>query len=168
MPETNKIEMLSEQVLLEKCREIELLCMELYNYFAELYADDASVVSLWSKTAAEEANHAAQFTFALRLKKDLRCTVVVDEALVDTVMLQFRSCIEKVKSTPPKLEDALRFSIRLEQYLADFHFACVAEIGDDSNRKLFNAMMSSDNEHIESLQKVYDKLTGAQAWTFTD
>lgn len=153
---------ISEQILLEKCREIELLCKELYDYFAELYADDEDAVRLWSKTAAEEENHAAQFTMALRLINDLPCIILVDAARVESVILQFKGMIAKVKSAPPKLVDALGSSIKLEKYLAEFHLGCVAMFENDSYRKMFNAMMLSDNKHVESLQAAYDKLTGAQ------
>ncbi|NTV48227.1 MAG: hypothetical protein HGB32_05645 [Geobacteraceae bacterium] len=158
---------ISEQILLEKCREIELLCKELYDYFTELYSDDEDAVRLWSKTAAEEENHAAQFTMALRLINDLPCIILVDAARVESVILQFRGLIEKVKSAPPKFVDALGSSIKLEKYLAEFHLGCVAMFEDDSYRKMFNAMMSSDNEHVESLQAAYDKLMGAQDKSFT-
>lgn len=158
---------ISEQILLEKCREIELLCKELYDYFAHLYSDNEDAVTLWTKTAAEEANHAAQFTMALRLRKDMPCLIVVDATKVESIILQFRGLIAKVKTDPPKFVDALNSSIKLEKYLADLHLDCVAMFEDDSYRKMFNAMMSSDNQHIESLQAEYDKLTGAQEWTFT-
>ena len=157
---------ISEQILLEKCREIELLCKELYDYFTELYSDNEEAVSLWSKTASEEENHAAQFTMALRLRNDLACNIQVDAARVESIILQFRGLIAKVKSAPPKLVDALGSSIKLEKYLAEFHLGCVVMFEDDSCRKMFNAMMSSDNEHVESLQAAYDKLVGAQDGTF--
>jgi rubrerythrin len=153
---------ITEQILLEKCREIELLCKELYDYFTKLYSDNGEAVILWSKTAAEEANHAAQFTMAIRLKKDMPCMIVVDASKVDSVLLQFRSSIAKVKAAPPLLEDALKYSIKLEKYLAEFHLGCIAMFEDDSNRKMFTAMMSSDNKHIESLQAAYVELTGTQ------
>ncbi len=158
---------ISEQILLEKCREIELLCKELYDYFAGLYSDNEDAVRLWSKTASEEANHAAQFTMALRLINDLPCIILVDATRVESVILQFKGLIAKIKSAPPKLVDALGSSIKLEKYLAEFHLGCVAMFEDDSYRKMFNAMMSSDKEHVESLQAAYDKLTIAKDRTFT-
>jgi rubrerythrin len=157
---------ISEQILLEKCREIELLCKELYDYFAELYAENEDAVNLWSKTAAEEENHAAQFTMAIRLRNDLPCIIMVDAARVESVILQFRGLIAKVKSAPPKLVDALGSSIKLEKYLAEFHLGCVAMFEDDSYRKMFNAMMSCDNKHVETLQAAYDKLIGNQVGIF--
>jgi len=153
---------LSEQTLLEKCREIELLCKELYDYFGQLYAGNDEVVCLWKKTADEEQNHAEQFSLAIRLKKSLSCQVTVDSKQVDSIILQMKAVIGKVKLTPPDLQDALGYAIRLEKYLSDFHLACVVTFEDTNFKKLFNAMMNSDNEHIASLQAVYYRIAGAQ------
>ncbi|MDD2580752.1 MAG: hypothetical protein PHR66_02035 [Desulfuromonadaceae bacterium] len=152
----------TEQVMLEKCREIELLCKELYDYFAELYSDNEDAVRLWRKTAMEEQNHADQFTLALKLRKDLPCTVLTNSTRIESVISQLRAVITKVKAVPPNLADALNASIKLEKHLAEFHIDSVARFENDSYRKMFNAMMSSDNEHIETLQQEHYKLTNAK------
>ena len=157
----------TEQILLEKCREIELLCKDLYEYFAELYSGDESASYLWTKTAKEEENHAAQFTLALKLKRGMPCMVVVEAARVELVISQLRSVIAKVKVSPPSLVDALLSSIKLERNLSKFHLECVVMFEEVSHRKMFNAMMANDNEHIASLQAAYDLLAGSQDWTFT-
>ncbi|MDD2271603.1 MAG: rubrerythrin [Desulfuromonadaceae bacterium] len=164
---SDKAMTLSEQILLEKCRDIELLCKDLYSYFAELYSDNQGVAHIWRKTATEEQNHADQFSLALKLRKDLPCTVLTDAARVESILSSLRVVIAQVKAAPPTLVDALNSAIKLEKYLSEFHVDCVARFEDESYGKMFSAMMSSDCEHIESLQAEYDKLTGAQDWTFT-
>lgn len=158
---------ISEQILLEKCREIELLCKELYDYFAELYSGDEAALHLWRKTAMEEQNHADQFTLALKLRKGMSCIVAVESARVESIISQLRTVIAKVKAEPPKYADALNSSIKLEKYLAEFHLSCVVVFEEDSFRSMFNAMMASDQEHIASLQEAYDMVAGAQEWTFS-
>jgi rubrerythrin len=148
---------ISEQRLLEKCREIELLCKELYEYFAELYAGNDDAVRLWKKTADEEHNHAEQFTMALRLCRGLPCLVTVDSKRVDSIISQLQTVIKKVKLTPPELQDAICSAISLEKHLTEFHLGCVAIFEDKSYNKLFSAMMASDDGHIASLQAAYDK-----------
>ncbi|MSN25702.1 MAG: rubrerythrin [Geobacter sp.] len=165
MPEI--IMTMSEQILLEKCRETELLCKELYEYFAELYSSNRDAYCLWSKTAKEEENHAAQFTLALKLRKGMPCMVTVGPDKIESINNQIRAVIAKVKVTPPKLADALSSSIKLERFLAEFHLSCVVVFEDESYKKMFNAMMASDQEHIASLQSAYDTLTGRQDWSFT-
>lgn len=157
---------INDQLLLEKCRDIEIQCRDLYTFFAELYTEDLNIVRLWRKTAMEEQNHADQFTLALKLKKGLSCLVSIDKAKVDSILSQLRTVTEQVKKTPPKLEDALLASIKLEKYIAEFHLSCVVCFENASFKGLFNAMMSSDQGHLEALQAAYDKLTGTQDWTF--
>lgn len=157
---------ITEQMLLEKCKIVELLCKELYEYFAEIYADDADIARLWLKTALEEQNHADQFTLALKLKKGLSCTVALAPARVESVIQQLNGVLAKVKKTSPTLLDALESSIRLEQYLSDFHLSCVVLFEDDSYRQMFNAMMSSDQEHVASLMAACDRLSGRNDWAF--
>ncbi|OGR25093.1 MAG: hypothetical protein A2X83_09340 [Desulfuromonadales bacterium GWD2_54_10] len=158
---------ISEQKMLERCYQIELLCKELYEYFTELYADNEEAANLWRKTASEEQNHADQFVLALKLKKGLACLVTVDLTRVERIISQLRTVIEKVKISPPSFEDALNSAIKLEKYLAEFHLGCVVVFEDESCKAMFNAMMASDQEHIASLQAAYDKLMGIQDWTFT-
>ena len=165
MPE--KIMTITDLMLLEKCMKIELLCKELYNYFAELHSDNEDAVRLWRKTAMEEQNHADQFTLVLKLKKGISCLVKVDPAKVESALLQMQTIIEKVKTYPPLFVDALYSSIKLEKHLADFHLGCVIAFDDSSYTELFNAMMASDQEHIAALQAAYDKQIGTQDWTFT-
>ncbi len=158
---------ISEQILLEKCREVEMLCKELYDYFADLHSDNEDAVHLWRKTAAEEQNHADQFTLVLKLRKGIACLVAVDSSKLDSILSQMRIVLTKVKAHPPTFQDALSSSIKLEKFLAEFHLGCVVEFEDNSYKKLFNAMMSSDQEHIASMQAAYDKLNGVQDLPFT-
>ena len=153
---------LTEQRLLEKCREIELLCKDLYLHFSKLYADDAEAACLWQKTADEEQNHAEQFTLAIKLRSGLSCQVTVDSNQVDSIISQMKAVIDKVRLNPPALQEALGHAIRLEKYLAEFHLGCVVTFRDKNCKNMFNAMMASDNEHIESLQSAYDRLAAVQ------
>lgn len=150
----------SDQKLLEKCREIELLCKELYDYFAVLYAGDVLASQLWSKTSDEEQNHADQFTFALKLKNCTPCLVTIDSNRIDSIITQLQTVLQKVKTTPPTLQEALICSIKMEKHLVDFHLGCVVVFEDLSYKKLFNAMMASDHEHIASLQSALDRYQG--------
>ena len=106
----------------------------------------------------EEQNHADQFTLALKLNKGLACMVTVKPDTLELILTQIRAVLEKIKATPPTLLDALYSSIKMEKYLSDFHLGCVVEFEDSSYKKLFQAMMASDQEHIASLQAAYDKL----------
>ena len=88
-----------DQVLLEKCREIELLSRDLYNCFAESYTENPEAVHLWRKTACEEQNHADQFTLALKLRKGLHMRT--DASLEKSELI-----IQSLKKTIPSLKNS--------------------------------------------------------------
>jgi len=158
----------SDEAFLLKCREIELLSKDLYEFFAELYADNEEAVHLWRKTAEEEQGHAEQFTMALMLRDGISAQMNVDPGRVESILSQLRTVMEKVKIDPPELKDALLSCIKLEKYLAEFHLVCVVIFEDNSCKNLFNALMASDQGHIEALQALYDKLGGDQAECMQD
>jgi len=153
---------LSDEGLLLKCREIELLSKGLYEYFAELYAGNEEAVQLWRKTADEEQGHAEQFTMALMMREGISFKLTVDPEQVESILSQLRTVMEKVRVDPPDLKDALLSCINLEKYLAEFHLVCVAAFEDQGCKNMFNALMASDQGHIESLQAAYVKLGGDQ------
>ncbi len=154
---------LNDQLLLEKCRTIELLSQELYTRFAETYTDNAEAVYLWRKTAVEEQNHAEQFTLALKLRKGLQIQSTITLETADKLIARLTNVIEGLPSNKLSLLEALEFAIKLEQYLVKFHLSCVAVFNDVSFQALFNAMMSSDQGHIAAIEDFYQKIRAESA-----
>jgi rubrerythrin len=150
---------LKDQTILEKCREIELLSRDLYTCFAKTYVDSDEAVRLWHKTAREEQNHADQFSLALKLRKGLQIRTGISQEKADDIIKKLQITINKVTQTPLPLIKALDFAVRLEHLLAELHLSCIAEFSDPSFQSLFNAMMSSDQEHIASLETLLTKIT---------
>lgn len=156
-------EELSDQVVLDICERIELVAAEFYHYYADLFGDDADIVELWSKTAADEENHARQFELARKLRRGLVEGLKVDRVMADKALELISSVLKNVREHPPTLVDALHLAIRLEEHLSRFHMDCVAVYCDESSRKMFQAMMAADNGHIQRLKTVYDRLLSAGA-----
>lgn len=150
----------SDQKILEKCREIEFLCRDIYTCFAEIFADDQEAVALWRKTAVEEQNHADQITLALKLRKGLSCYVEVDSSQIDFKITQMQGYLEMVKISPPTLKEALALAIKLERKISSFHLDEMMVFEDESIKKLFSAMMASDRNHVESLEAAYKEFEG--------
>lgn len=150
----------SDQKILEKCREIELLCRDIYTCFAEIFADDPEAVTLWRKTAVEEQNHADQITLALKLRKGLSCHVEIDCSQIDFRITQMQGYLETVKISPPTLKEALALAIKLERKISSFHLDEMMVFEDESIKKLFRAMMASDRNHVESLEAAYKEFEG--------
>lgn len=150
---------LKDQTILEKCREIELLSRDLYTCFAGTYVDSAEAVRLWHKTAREEQNHADQFSLALKLRKGLQLQTGISQKKADDIIQKLQVTIAKVTLTPLSLMMALEFAVKLEHLLAELHLSCIADFSDLSFQGLFNAMMSSDQDHVASLEALLAKLS---------
>ena len=144
--------------ILEKCREIELLSKKLYHFFADIFADDADIKALWTKTADEEQHHADQFTLALKMKKNLNITLNINMQKAVFVVGELEKMINKFEVNPPKLTDALSTAIKLENYLVDLHLVCVVSFEDQSFKNMFSAMMAADQQHIERLQSTLESM----------
>jgi rubrerythrin len=149
------------QKMLERCREIELTCADLYRFFAQLFIDEAEYSALWRKTAMEEENHASQFTLAQSISrhgtiKDLNAGLREAEGALQLV----RSLMAKAKEAKPSMLAALEAAIALEERLSAFHTTTVANFTSESHAKMFQAMMQTDSDHIGSLRQMQQRLKG--------
>ena len=143
---------------LDSCRRFELKCGELYHHFERLFAGEEWFSQLWKKTAREEENHAQQFDLALRLKGAgmERVKTDVDKAATDLVKLD--AFLDKVLASKPSSQRALELAIRLEEQLAVVHMASIVAFNDPEMKKLFDAMMENDRDHVSALREALNRL----------
>jgi rubrerythrin len=159
-----KTTMTMEEVrILDICRDIEILNEQLYRYFADLFSENKEIATLWKKTANEEANHAQQFELAIRIKKELLESVIIDAWTVATAFKFVRTLLESVKKSPPSVADALQIGVMLEERLTNLHLECIACFTEESHKMLFRAMMAQDNRHMESLREAQKKIFGSES-----
>lgn len=152
MGETVKLS-ISDTHILAVCCRIEETCSELYRYFSRLYADNPQASALWDKTSKEEDNHAEQFRLAYRLQGSGIQELKTDMDKATSILTKIQSVYEGVRKSPPPLMEALRFAIKLERSLANYHMHAIAVFDDNSMASLFSAMMRNDREHIQRLEK---------------
>jgi rubrerythrin len=157
-PAVTNVEVLK---VLELCREIEVSCSELYHYFEDIFSGTPGISGLWKKTALEEENHANQFVLAIKLRRQgLVQSVSVEETAVETVLNRVRSLLEKARQNQPGINDALLLAIDLEEVLSEFHLSSMALFQEESHKKLFEAMMKNDQNHVVDLKRAYEDRTG--------
>jgi len=149
--------------VLEICRDIELASGELYRYFAEIFSGHEAMAALWRKTATEEDNHAMQFVLAIKMRKEtIIDTLSLDISRAENTLKVVKSLTDLVRKNKPSMHEALQAAIKMEKGLVGFHMATVAHFVHESHKKLFTAMMKADNEHIEALEKFYQRLAAAR------
>ncbi|MBL0226550.1 MAG: hypothetical protein IPQ16_13555 [Geobacteraceae bacterium] len=128
----------------------------MYRYFAHLYADNPAAADLWAKTAQEEDNHAEQFHLACRLYGSGMKSLKSDMEKVQKILTNIQTIFNHVKSTPPALSDALRYAIKMETSLAEYHMNTIVEFEDENLARLFSSMKKNDQEHTQMLERAYE------------
>lgn len=147
--------------MLERCRDIELQCNELYHCLAEAFHDDAVVSSLFLKTAKEEDNHANQFVLAIKMSRmGAIDTVAIDPERAADILQRIGSFLRSVRERTPLLADALRAAIAIEERMEIYHLDAIASFANVSYRQLFEACMKADQHHVEALRALYRQRFG--------
>jgi rubrerythrin len=149
---------LSDVNILQICCKLEETCAEMYRYFAQLYADSPDASDLWTKTAQEEDSHAEQFRLACRLYGSSMKALNTDKDRVQKILTNIQSIFDFVKKSPPKLNDALRYAIRMENSLAEYHMNNIVEFEDENLARLFTSMRKNDLEHTQMLERAYEAM----------
>jgi rubrerythrin len=139
--------------ILDTCAAIEAVGADIYWYFAKCYADTPGIRELWEKTAREEENHAKQFQLASRLHGEGIASLKSNDSRVKHILDKIRSIFENVRKSPPPLVEALRFSIKMEYALSEFHMNEMAIFEDRKIAQLFESMMNNDRDHIRMLEQ---------------
>lgn len=152
--------------LLQVCREIELLCAKIYRVYADGFAEDEELRALWTKTLAEEENHAHQFKMAINLRRDnaIEC-VKIDKIKGSEVLSMLKNIYDGILVKLPSKIDALQSAINLEKNLSSFHLDAVAIFQDVSMKKMFQAMMKADDHHVQRIEEMYRKRLEADKYT---
>lgn len=149
---------ISDTHILDICCSIEETCANIYWYFSRLYNDNPEISELWIKTAQEEDSHAEQFRLAYRLKGSGMKSLNIDRYKATTTLKQLESIYENIKNSTPPVKEALRFAVKIEHTLCEFHMNAIADFEDQDLARLFDSMMRNDKEHIQMLEKAYEAL----------
>jgi rubrerythrin len=128
---------------------------KIYFCYFEEFKQYEQLAEIWRKTAQEEENHALQFRMALNVRTGLVESTPVDLFRVANVLNALKALLKRIRESPPTPLEALRSAINLERQLADFHLDCLASFKSDSHKKMFQAMMQADKDHLEVLEKEY-------------
>lgn len=144
-----------EANILNICCEIEETCANIYWFFSRLYKDNTEVSEMWSKTAREEENHAEQFKLACRLRGAGINSLKSDLYKAKTILKKVQSIYEGIQNSSPSLKEALRFSIKMEVSLCEYHMSAIANFEDKEIESLFHSMMNNDKGHVLMLENAY-------------
>jgi len=141
------------RAVLSACRDMETAMADLYDLLAKIHTGVPYMAKLWSKTANEERNHAAQFALALDIANAAVKAVRVDISTIERTLRAVHMLREACFAHPPTVEQALHAAIAFEEALVDLHADKIPIFAEESHRKLFTAMMAADREHVGRLRR---------------
>ena len=138
--------------VMEVCQAVELCCAELYQFFAYLFKDDREKFLLWKRSAMEAENHARLFALVGKLRRSNMEFMQQELVEADVALYYVQALVEKVKSSPPPMDDALTIAIGLKRRIRAFMRENIIKFANQSCEKSFLAMTNSDSSYLESFQ----------------
>ena len=152
---------LDKKEILKACRQVEMLMANIYFALAKAHQADLELSKLWQKTAREEENHARQFDSALRLIEAVAEDVKVTRDQTEKALEQASSLLKQIQGESISPIASLGMAIDMERSFAEFHMHLAVTFQRESDKKMFMAMMSADNNHIQALSAALEKRTQA-------
>lgn len=143
---------------LDRCKRFELKGAELYYHFARSFAENKPLSRLWSKTALEEESHAQQFAMAARMQGVGMSGVNTDltKAMVNLQKLEEK--VDQLMASTLSEVESLNLAVKLEEQMAVLHMSSIVIFSNSELKKLFQAMMDFDKEHVEALREYLESL----------
>ena len=140
--------------LLDVCVAIELASARLYHTFATQHGGDADLAALWRKVAREEENHAAQFNLAKVGNAAMVTGTTMTLHAMKAMKAKIDEAVTMARTSPLSPRAALSLAIELEDAMDRAHSVSALVFAQPSHKRLFEAMMAADHEHVESLRRV--------------
>lgn len=139
--------------LLNLCKKMEILMVELYSHFANVFKDNDEIYKLWRKMQFEEENHVKHFDLAMKISSEAIENLTFNKNEIMEKYLEMAEMLEKIKKDSScSLEDAIKMAIQLEENLEDVHVSTISKFKNNSFKQLFISMKSCDEAHIDMLK----------------
>lgn len=144
--------------LLNVCKTMELLMVELYSYFSEIFKNNDEAYKLWRKMILEEENHVKHFDLAMKISSEVIENLSINKNEIMEKYLKMSEMVQKIKSSSCDLSDAINIAIELEENLEDFHISSISKFKNNSFKQLFLSMKSCDEAHLNLLKNIESKI----------
>lgn len=150
------IDKITGKLFLEECMKIEGLCVDLYNFYSDIYDEIPGASTIWMKAALEDEKHQKQFELALRLVSETEFEVSKDNMkrafLIYSNLIKF---MKYVKGSKPEILIALSKAVALEEILENLHVHSSLKFREESMQNLFKAMSNNDRDHVAALKRYW-------------
>jgi rubrerythrin len=140
---------------LNTCAEVEEMVGGVYTLLAENMIGDEALQRFWTKMAEDEASHAMQIRFAMRLPVD---HTFKEESFplekVAQMLTTAQEIQQKLQNSQISEPQALSLALALEEDFLAVHIDSAVAFKDETIREMLNSLGSADKNHVENLQRV--------------
>lgn len=153
-------------LILDLCFEIHKLAEEIYLDLAEAHGEFREFARMWGLFAIDKCNHADTYKMACRLKGDGILKIHGTDEFVRGILSKMKKIPKVNKNKPPSIENALRFSIKMEEFLSNVHFLYIVQFVNEQDAALLSSQLKSSSNILHVLTEEYVNLTLSQSETF--
>lgn len=145
------------KMVLEKCAMIQLKSADIYRHLACQHAQYRELGTLWMKASREEEHHARQFDMLTKLKGGSIVKLNVELGDAAAVLERLDAISGNLQRAILSPLRSLEGAIKLEGYLRRFHSNSVTVCRDPELKKLLDAMMDNDTDHVQLFEKAREE-----------
>lgn len=139
--------------ILDALEKVETKIADLYEWFSEIFSDDAEVSSFFYRISVDESAHANLIRFQRRIisqNRKLAEDIALDFNVVNAVLDRLTSARS---GAAPSIEEAIRFAIEIENSVAEAHSQSVIARSIPGISDLLKNLSGFDNRHCEVFVK---------------
>lgn len=145
--------------VLDICQHIHKSAEEFYQYLAEVHRPNREISKMWGLLAIDKCNHADTFKMANRLRGEGISEIYVTVEMATAILVKMKAIPKGTGNSPPALQDALSFAIKMEEKLNSVHFRHVVRFLNEQDMELMSSSLKSSNNIIHMMSEEYVNLT---------
>lgn len=138
------------------CHHIHRHAEDFYLYLAHSHKSDRALGRTWGLLAIDKCNHSDTFKFAERLKGHGVREITLSHSTAQGILNKMKTLpkIGAGSTSPPSAEDAIRFSVKMEEALNSVHFSKVIRFQSEHD----STLMASGLKSSTSIMKMITEL----------
>lgn len=139
---------------------VEKALSDLYNFYSQIFIDHSN---FWKKLSREELMHASMINNLSKLFSKCSKFITIDSSVINRMKNFIKNIyeyIEKFKTSPIGLNQALQKANELEQTSVELHYHEIFQnISTNEINSLLIKLQSADKKHIEEINLYRKKIS---------
>jgi rubrerythrin len=145
--------------VLDICQQIYKQAEEFYQYLADIHKEYREIARMWGELAVDKCNHSDAYKMANRLKGDGISGINSPLDNATNLLNKMKSIPKENRINPPSVEEALRFTVKMEESLNALHFIHVVKFFNEQDTFLMASSLKSSSNILHMLTEEYLNLT---------